>query len=146
MSNFQYKSYNKTNSWLGIIIIIAIVFFIFFILQNLYKLLGVLAPIFLILAAILDYRVIAKFGIMIYELLRHRTVLGIVAVIFSILGLPFLSAALFFNAFMNFRTKRKNKKKYIDYEEVLDEEEKTEILNLDEFKKVKADKFKDLFE
>ena len=143
MSNFQFKSYSKTNSWLGIIIIVAIIFLIFFILQNLYKLFGVLAPVFIVLAAILDYRVIFKYGIMIYELLRHRTILGVLAVIFTILGLPFVSAALFFNAFMNFRTKRRNKKKYIDYEVVKDDED---VLNLDDFKKVKVDNYEDLFE
>jgi len=144
MNSFQFKSYNKTNSWLGIIIIIAIVVFIFFILQNLYKLLGLLVPIFLILTAILDYRVIVKYGIVIYELLRHRTLLGIVAVVFSFLGLPFLSAALFFNAFMNFKTKRKNKKKYVDYVDVI--EDNSETLDLNEFKKVKVNNYEDLFE
>jgi len=85
-----------------------------------------------------------KFGIVIYELLRYRTLLGILAVIFTVLGFPFVSAALFFNAFMNFRTKRKNKRKYIEYEEVDDGD--VEILDLDEFKKVKVDNYEDLFE
>jgi len=143
MNNLHFKSYNRTNSWLGIIIIIAIIFFIFFILKNIYQLLGLLVPVFLILTAILDYRVIVKYGIMIYELLRHRTMLGIVAVVFSFLGLPFLSAALFFNAYMNFKTKKKTKKEYVQYEEVDDD---VEILDLDEFKKVKVNNYEDLFE
>lgn len=144
MSDFQFKSYNKTNSWIGILIILAIVFVIFFILKNVYYLLGFLVPVFIVLTAILDYRVIVKYGIVIYELLRHRTVLGIVAVIFSFLGLPFLSAALFFNAYMNFKTKRNNKKEFVQYEEVDDAE--VEILDLDEFKKVKVNNYEDLFE
>ena len=144
MNNFQFKSYNKTNSWLGLIMVFAVVFVIYMVIQSIYKLFLVLAPVFLILAAILDYRVLMKFGIVIYELLRYRTLLGILAVIFTVLGFPFVSAALFFNAFMNFRTKRKNKRKYIEYEEVDDGE--VEILDLDEFKKVKVDNYEDLFE
>ena len=143
MNNFQFKSYNKSNSWLGLIIIVAIVVFIFFVIQSIYKLFLILAPIFLILAAILDYRVIMKFGIVLYELLRFRTILGILAVIFTFLGFPFVSAALFFNAFMNYKTKRKSKKKYIEYEEVPGED--IEILNLNEKKKVRADNYEDLF-
>lgn len=144
MNQFQFKSYDKSNSWLGIIIIVAIIFFIFFIIQNLYKLFALLAPVFLILTAILDYRVIAKFGIVIYELLRYRTVLGILAVIFSIIGLPFVSAAMFFNAFMNFKTKRRNKKRYIDYEEVSDKDD--DILILKDNDKIKLDDYENLFD
>ena len=144
MNNFQFKSYNKTNSWLGLILVFVVVFIIYIVIQSIYKLFLVLAPVFLILAAILDYRVLMKFGIVIYELLRYRTLLGILAVIFTVLGFPFVSAALFFNAFMNFRTKRKNKRKYIEYEEVDDGD--VEILDLDEFKKVKVDNYEDLFE
>ncbi len=144
MNNFQFKSYNKTNSWLGLILVFVVVFLIYIVIQSIYKLFLVLAPVFLILAAILDYRVLMKFGIVIYELLRYRTLLGILAVIFTVLGFPFVSAALFFNAFMNFRTKRKNKRKYIEYEEVDDSD--VEILDLDEFKKVKVDNYEDLFE
>ncbi len=144
MNQFHFKSYNKGNSWLGIIIIVAIIIFIFFIIQNLYKLFALLAPVFLILTAILDYRVIAKFGIVIYELLRYRTVLGILAVIFSIIGLPFVSAAMFFNAFMNFKTKRRNKKRYIDYEDVSDKDD--DILILEDKDKIKLDDYENLFD
>ncbi len=144
MNQFHFKSYNKGNSWLGIIIIVAIIVFIFFIIQNLYKLFALLAPVFLILTAILDYRVIAKFGIVIYELLRYRTVLGILAVIFSIIGLPFVSAAMFFNAFMNFKTKRRNKKRYIDYEDVSDKDD--DILILEDKEKIKLDDYENLFD
>ncbi len=144
MNNFQFKSYNKTNSWLGLILVFVVVFLIYIVIQSIYKLFLVLAPVFIILAAILDYRVLMKFGIVIYELLRYRTLLGILAVIFTVLGFPFVSAALFFNAFMNFKTKRKDKKKYIEYEEV--EEKDAEVLDLDEFKKVKVNNYEDLFE
>ncbi len=144
MNQFEFKSYNRNNSWLGIIVIVAIIFIIFFIIQNLYKLFALLAPVFLILTAILDYRVIAKFGIVLYELLRYRTGLGILAVIFSLIGLPFVSAAMFFNAFMNYRTKRKNKKKYIDYIDVV--EENNDVLDLGESKKVKLDDYEELFD
>ena len=109
MNNFQFKSYNKSNSWLGLILVFVVVFLIYIIIQSIYKLFLILAPVFLLLAAILDYRVLMKFGIVIYELLRYRTVLGILAVIFTVIGFPFVSAALFFNAFMNFKTKRKSR-------------------------------------
>ncbi len=143
MNQFEFKSYNKGNSWLGIIIIIAVVFLIFFIIKSLHKLFLLLAPVFLILTVILDYRVIAKFGIVLYELLRYRTVLGILAVIFTIIGLPFVSAAMFFNAYMNFKTKKRSKKKYIDYVDVTDENE--DILILDDKEKVKFDDYENLF-
>ena len=120
MNEFQFKSNNKANSWIGIIVVIAVVLIVFLVIKNLYDLLWTLIPVFLILTAILDYRVLAKFGIVIYELLRFRTLLGIIAVVFTLAGLPFVAAALFFNAFMNFKTKRKNKKGFTKFEEIKD--------------------------
>ncbi|MEZ4908875.1 MAG: hypothetical protein R2771_14830 [Saprospiraceae bacterium] len=91
----------------------------------------------------MDYRVIAKFGILLYNLLRYKTSLGILAVIFSIIGLPFVAAAMFYNSFMNFRTKMANKKKFTEYVEI---EEKKKDDNLDLNSEIKVKSYEDLFE
>lgn len=143
MREFNFRSYNNPNSWLGVIIITAVIIVIFLILKSIYKLFFILAPVFIALSVILDYRVIAKFGILLYNLLRHKTSLGIVAVIFTLLGLPFVAAAMFFNSFMNFRTKLLNKKSYTDYVEIEDKKNEDK-LDLDSEIKVKS--YEDLFE
>ncbi len=146
MDSFNFKTYGTKNSWLGLVLVIFVIIIIYLVLRSLYKLLFVLAPVFVILSLLLDYRVIVKFGIVIYELLRYKTLWGIIAVIFSIVGFPFLSAALFFNSFMNFRTKKRDKKTYTDYTYVEDTDDEVEVLDLNSKEKVKIDSYEDLFE
>jgi predicted membrane protein len=141
MKDFRLKKIN-INSWLGLIIIFGIIFLLFIIIRSLYKLFFILAPVFILLSLILDYRVIAKFGIVLYNLLKHKTSLGILAVIFTLLGLPFVAAAMFFNSFMNFRTKIRNKSKYTQYIEL---EAKKEEFELKDKPEVKVKSYEDLF-
>jgi predicted membrane protein len=141
MKDFRLKKIN-INSWLGLIIIFGIIFLLFIIIRSLYKLFFILAPVFILLSLILDYRVIAKFGIVLYNLLKHKTTLGILAVIFTLLGLPFVAAAMFFNSFMNFRNKIRNKSKYTQYIEL---EAKKEEFELKDKPEVKVKSYEDLF-
>ncbi|MGE5355149.1 MAG: hypothetical protein ACM3PT_02840 [Deltaproteobacteria bacterium] len=141
MKEIRFKN-NYINSWLGILIIFGIIFLLFVIIRSLYKLFFILAPVFIILSLILDYRVIAKFGIVLYNLLKHKTSLGIVAVIFTLLGLPFVAAAMFFNSFMNFRNKLRSKSKYTQYIEL---ESKKEEFELKEKPEIKVKSYEDLF-
>lgn len=142
MKEYDFKT-KYVNSWLGILVIAAIIILLFIIIKSIYKLFFILAPVFIILALILDYRVIAKFGILLYNLLKHKPTLGILAIIFSILGMPFIAAAMFFNAFMNFRTKIKNKPKFTQYIEM---ENKKDDFELKKKKEVKVQSYEDLFE
>jgi predicted membrane protein len=142
MKELKFKN-NNINSWLGLIVIFGIVVVLFIIIQSLYKLFFILAPVFILLSLILDYRVIAKFGILLYNLLKHKTTLGILAVIFSVIGLPFVAAAMFFNSFMNFRNKIRSKSKYTKYIEL---EAKKEEFDLKEKPEIKVKSYEDLFE
>jgi len=49
---------------------------------------------------------------------------------------------MFFNAFMNYKTKRRAKKKYIDYQDVSNDD----ILILDDKDKIKIDDFENHFD
>lgn len=142
MKELNFKN-NNINSWLGLIVIFGIIVVLFIIIQSLYKLFFILAPVFILLSLILDYRVIAKFGILLYNLLKHKTTLGVLAVIFTVLGLPFVAAAMFFNSFMNFRSKIRNKSKYAKYIEL---EAKKEEFELKEKPEIKVKSYEDLFE
>ncbi|MBK7095890.1 MAG: hypothetical protein IPH57_12935 [Saprospiraceae bacterium] len=142
MKELNFKN-NNINSWLGLIVIFGIIVVLFIIIQSLYKLFFILAPVFILLSLILDYRVIAKFGILLYNLLKHKTTLGVLAVIFTVIGLPFVAAAMFFNSFMNFRSKIRNKSKYAKYIEL---EAKKEEFELKEKPEIKVKSYEDLFE
>ena len=144
MKDYRFKT--NINGWLGVILVMGVVLLLFVILKNLYKLFFILAPVFLILTLFLDYRVIAKFSILLYNLLRHKPVLGIIALIFTFIGLPFIAAAMFFNAFMNHRNKVREKSKYSKYIEL--ESSKNEFEKENKIKKPeeKAKSYEDLFD
>lgn len=144
MKDYRFKT--NINGWLGVILVIGVVVVLFVIIKNLYKLFFILAPVFLLLTLVLDYRVIGKFSILLYNLLRYKPILGIIALIFTFIGLPFIAAAMFFNAFMNHRNKVKEKSKFSKYIELESSKNEFEKENKIKQKGEKAKSYEDLFD
>lgn len=129
-----YKEFKigNSNSPFGFFIplLILAVFFgaIFFLAKGIFWLFSYIAPVFLIVALILDYKVIVNFFQFIWKLLKEKTLFGIAAVILTIFGYPFVSAYLFFKALSSKTLKNVQKKMeqeqntYAEFEEVVDED------------------------
>jgi len=113
MSEYQYflNGGGKRNSWLGLIGLAFVLVILFFLSTFLFKILYWLSPLLLILTLIFDYKVVIKFGKMLWSLLKRSPILGVLAVVLSVVAFPVVTGGLFVTALMN-RKIKKAKKKY----------------------------------
>jgi hypothetical protein len=113
----------------GLIIFLVIGYFL---ITGLFGLLAKLSPFLLIGAAILDYTVILDYGKFIIKLLKENPLMGLIAILLSIIGYPVLFGFLLFKAYARKKVKsfvervEKEKNKYDDYEEVKIDSKKNE--------------------
>lgn len=135
-------------------IAIMIFFFVslFFLAKGIFTLLSWIAPALLIGAAILDYTVITDYFKFLGKMLKDNLIMGIVAVLLTVIGFPVVSGFLFFRAYVRKKLKKRNQPResdFIEYEDMSRDEE--DFLILPEVEKpvpaVKKDnKYNNLFE
>lgn len=96
----------------------------FYIAKGLFTILSWVAPALLVVALILNYKVVLNYGKWLINLLTTNTLFGIVMCLVTIFGFPVVTAWLCFKAILTYRMKQRvkenqqDKEGYIDYEEV----------------------------
>jgi hypothetical protein len=142
--------YKKTdNSPFGTIIgllLMALIFVGLFMLAGfIFRILAYLAPALIILALILDYKVVLNYGKWLINTVKRNPVLGIAAIVLTVIGFPLVSAFLAGKAFLTRSAKKGRRQQegetpgeYIDFEEV--EEEPLELPELREIKREQQEK------
>lgn len=113
------------NFWVGILVMAAVFLGLFFLAKGLFYILSWIAPVLLIATAILRYQVFIDYGKSLYKLLRNQPIFGVIAIILSVVGLPFVSLALFGKALLDrklikFKRDRENSihGELVNYEEM----------------------------
>jgi hypothetical protein len=121
-NEFQFRS---NNTWGGLIVLIVLLVLLFFIARGIFKLLSFVAPILLIAAAIIDHTVIVGYVHWLVKLLKRNVLIGLGAIVLSIVGFPVVSAFLLGRALMNRKVKSMERQsrverdgELIDYEEL----------------------------
>ncbi len=126
----EYKDFNfggKTNPMGNFGPLIGLVLFLFvmyFLITGLFSVLAWASPVLLIGAAIFDHTVITDYGKFIFRLLKENPLLGLIAVLFTVVGYPAVFGYLFFKALARRKIKQvvnkveKERNTYSDYEEV----------------------------
>jgi uncharacterized membrane protein YkvI len=121
-NEFQFRS---NNTWGGLIVLIVLLVLLFFIARGIFKLLSFVAPILLIAAAIIDHTVIVGSVHWLVKLLKRNVLIGLGAIVLSIVGFPVVSAFLLGRALMNRKVKSMERQarvardgELIDYEEL----------------------------
>jgi predicted membrane protein len=127
LMNDNNRSFNLGNTLVSLIIFAAVFLVIVWVAQGVFTILSWLAPIMLIITLLLDYKVVVNYLKTLWLWLRHKTLFGILAVIFTILGFPLVTAFLLFRAFLSRSKKRSRKEEerrqkgeFIEYEELDD--------------------------
>lgn len=98
---------------------------LYFVAKSVFTILSWVAPVLLILAAIFDYRTIIDYGKWLWNLLRKDILMGIGAVVLTVVGFPVIAGFLFAKALFrkkvgemekNMQTEKNGQ--FVDYEEV----------------------------
>ena len=134
------------NHWAGLFVMVLVLIAVFFILQGVFKILSWIAPVLLILAVIINYRTVVNYGVTIVRLLRTRTLLGILAIILTVIGFPVVAAYLFGRALLDRKVRRltqeyeqRREDQYVDYEDLTERSDRLELPNLERRKTDSSD-------
>ncbi len=122
---YRRSDINPFNSITSILVLVLVFVALYFVAKSVFTILSWVAPVLLLLAAIFDYRTILDYGKWVLNLLRKDILMGIGAVVLTVVGFPVIAGFLFAKAL--FRKKvgelEKNMKtesegQFVDYEEV----------------------------
>ena len=89
---------NPYNLILGMLVGVLFIVGLFIIARGIFSILSLVAPLLLVAALIIRYKAVTDFVSFIFKLLKENTILGIVAVVFSVLAYPVLFAYLLIKA------------------------------------------------
>jgi len=123
------------NPWgviLGLIIFLAVLFGMFWLAGQIMRLLWIIFPLFVIGAALLDYKVIVGYFRWLKRTTQKNLPLGIAAILLSVIGFPVVSVFWFWQAYRNYNRRKQQTSdagdplelgEYIDFEELERREE-----------------------
>jgi len=138
--NFNIPGSNNNNPLWSVLIGVFALVALYFIARFIFRILYFLAPLFLIAALILDYKVVVNYGKWLVKLFKQNLIVGIGASLLTVFGFPLVSAYLAGRAFFNYRIKQVEKihQQETDGEIVDFEELNSEPLTLPELEKEKS--------
>jgi len=142
----NYKTLRTINPLVLVLGLIFAIFFIFWFLKNVvFKILYIAAPVLLIAALVMNYRVVIGYGKWLLGTFKENIWFGLAATALTVLGYPFVSLYLAIRAYQlsgkTYKTTKSKKGDYIKYTEVED----TDFLDLTKEKK-KQEEIQDRYE
>ena len=94
------------NALLAGIILIGVFIGLYWVARGIFSLLSFLAPVMLIITAILNYRVITGYAQWLWDNLKKEPLMGLLYVLLTVVGFPIVSAYLLFKAIAQHRRKK----------------------------------------
>ncbi len=138
----QGRAARNPGQWImGLLGLIAFFFVLFWMLKGIYSILSFVAPVLLLITALINYRVITGYMGMLWSVFKSNWMLGILGAILTVIGFPFVSGFLFFKALVTRKIDsiqqemiEKRQGEYVDYEDISDEPSEELILKEPEIK------------
>ena len=132
----------KLNSIFGVLLLIAFLVGLFFVLKGVFWVLSWIAPVLLIAAFIIDKSVVINYVKWLGKTLKENPLLGIAAILFTILGYMVVFPYLFAKALFKKKIKdvqqqyeKQQQGELVDFEEVESKPNRQERLELPRFEK-----------
>ncbi len=153
---FVFNSNRGGVSGIGALItFILIIVGIYYLIKGVYFVLGIIAPALLIATLIIDFKVVTGYLKFLLDTLKKNPILGIIFILMTVIGSPFVAGYLFAKAMMKRSLKKytqpltqEQHDQYTEYEEVVDDESFLELPKEKEAIRVKkeSNNYDDLFE
>jgi cytochrome b subunit of formate dehydrogenase len=126
MTQYRKKiDVNPFNSITSIIILVLFFMALYFIAKSVFTILAWIAPVLLIGALIIDYKVVLNYGKWIVNLLKKNILMGIGAGLLTFFGFPVIAGFLFVKALLSKKVnsmkqevERRQQGEFVDYEEL----------------------------
>lgn len=131
MKNILFKELQRSiqrnpSGWImGVIGIIAFFVIMYYMVTGIFTILSWVAPILLVLTAVINYRVITSYIGMVWSLLKSNALMGLVAVVLTVFAYPLVAGFLFFQAIVSNRVNSMKRnfeqaqiEEYADYEDI----------------------------
>lgn len=123
--NFNSSSNNPFSSLIGVVLGVLFLLGLFFIARYIFTILYSLWPIMIIVALIVDHKVVTGYGKWLLRLTKDNALLGIGAILLTVLGFPLVSLFLLGKALLRKKVKdvqeeamQQREGEYIEYEEL----------------------------
>ena len=127
MAIYQSRSY-RGGSILGILLFVLSIVAVVIVAKGVFKLLAFIAPVLLIIALVLNYKVVTGFVTTIWNLLRRNPLAGILAIVLCVVFHPLVAAYLAVRAGLSRKLKnmqedyiKRRDGELVDYTEVREE-------------------------
>ena len=98
--NLNNRPSNPGGMIMGILIAVLVMWGLFKLTSFVFTILMYLTPVLLIATAILDFNTLKGYGKNIGKLFSQNTVVGVLAIVATVIGFPFISAYLFAKALL----------------------------------------------
>ena len=143
--------FNTQNTIVSIVFLVLAFFALFWIARSIFTILSWLAPIFLIITLVINYRIVLNYGKWLWNLLQNNTLMGIIASILTVVGFPVVCFLLFGRAILYRKAKELEKayeeEKYGTYTEYeIIDEEPLELKQIEKQAREDEDPYRGLFE
>ena len=141
--SYQINKLNPIVLLIGVVLIIGVLFWV---AKSILKLLAIAAPVILLAAVIINYRVVLGYGKWLLEAFKRNPLFGALAALFTFIGFPLVSVFLLIRAVTSKGLQNsfsQKKGEFIKYEEV--QEDFLDISELKEHKKKIDNDYNDVF-
>ena len=92
----------NTQNTIAAIVILAIIFFaLFWIARGIFTILTYVAPFLLIATLIINYKIVVNYGKWLWKQLSNNPIMGVIAIVLTIVGFPLVSFMLFGKALLD---------------------------------------------
>lgn len=122
---YRRSDINPSNSITSILVLVLGFVALYFLAKGVFTILSWVAPVLLIITAILDYRTIIDYGKWLWNLLRKNPLMGVGAIVLTVVGFPIIAGFLFIKALFRKKIgqleqtmKTERDGQFVDYEEM----------------------------
>jgi len=142
MSNKKQFKFGGVNPLILLVGIVVVIGLLFWVAKKVLSILAWASPAILVVALIINYRVVLGYGRWLIDTLKRNPLFGIIAILFTCFGFPLVSIFLLFRALASKGIGTEKKGGFSEYEEV--DEDFLDISEIKEYEKRVQDGFEDL--